>query len=84
MGRFEELSWKLLEYKMMYYHSDKVHPTWHTILMIEDSEYDLLEIEYSKLAEELRVPKSVTNMVDFDFSKPSCKMVMAKLGKERT
>lgn len=84
MGRFEELSWRLLEHKLMYYNPEKVHSSWHPLLTVEDSVYDSLENEYNELAEKQGACKSVTQMVDFDFSRPSCKMVMKKLGREST
>jgi hypothetical protein len=83
MNFFVQISWKLLEYRLMYYHPDKVHPSWHDDLVILDSNYDQLEAEYKRLADELGVAKTVSDMVDFDFSRPSCQVVMKKLGKER-
>jgi hypothetical protein len=67
----------------MYYHREKVHPSWHEILSIPDVDYDNLELEYRKLSNELGLPPSVSEMVDFDFLRPSCKMVMKKLSTKR-
>lgn len=69
--RLNKLSWVLLEHKFRYY-----------ILcapIIEDYEYDMLEKEYETLCDKLKTPNSVSNMVDFDTSRPSCKLIMEKL-----
>lgn len=69
--RFVNLSWILLEHKCRYYILNK--PT------VQDYEYDLLEKEYDALAQELGLPNSVGDMVDFDTSRPACQLVMEKL-----
>jgi len=84
VNEFVQMSWKLLEYRLMYYHPDKVHPSWHDELTVPDSDYDLLEAQYKRVAEELGVVQTITHMVDFDLSRPSCKLVMKKLAKERS
>lgn len=83
MQQFILLSWNLLEYKLMYYHPDKVHSSWHESLTIPDNDYDELENQYKDLARSLKVGMSVTEMVDFDFDRPSCKLVLRRLRKER-
>lgn len=69
--RFLELGWQILEHKCRYY-----------ILLnqvVSDFEYDQLEREYDSLADKLGLPKSASDMVDFDLNRPSCKRVHEKL-----
>lgn len=72
-ARYVKLGWELLEHKCRYYIMSNP--------IIEDYDYDMLEKEYEALAEELGLPKSATDMVDFDTSRPSCQRVMQKLVK---
>ena len=83
MEQFVQLSWRLLEYKLMYYNPDRVHSSWNEALTIPDSDYDQLESQYKTLGNSLGLPLSVTEMVDFDFSRPSCKLVMKKLASQK-
>jgi len=69
-NRYIELSWKLLEYKCRYY-------MWGN--SIPDAEYDALEAEYIKLADQLELPKSASNMVGFSLDRPSCRLVYENL-----
>ncbi len=69
--RFIDLGWKLLEHKYRYYILSKP--------IISDYDYDMLEKEYEQLAIQLNEPPTVTDMVDFDTSRHSCKSVMYKL-----
>lgn len=73
-----ELGWKLLKYKLMYYRPELVDESWHEDLTISDSSYDLLEKEYSALAEELGLPNTIKDMVDFDEERPSAQLVMSR------
>ena len=70
--RFIQLSWELLEHKCFYYMLNAP--------VVSDYEYDKLEKEYDALATELNLPNSVADMVDFDTSRHSCRLVMEKLG----
>lgn len=74
--RFVRLSWLLLEAKSIYY----LRPQYKGLT---DTEYDALETEYKSLAESLGLEPSVSNMVDFDTSRPSCKLVLAHLDKTK-
>lgn len=81
--RFIELAWKTLEYKLCYYRPELVHPSRIKELTITDIEYDMMEGEYRQLAAELGLNATAANMVDFDVSKPSCRLVMSKMGSEK-
>lgn len=70
-----KLGWTLLEHKYRYY--VKNNP------VISDYEYDMLEKKYDALAEELGLPKSASDMVDFNTSRHSCQLVMDKLDDKR-
>ena len=70
--RFVQLSWEILEHKCRYYRGVGGKP-------IADAEYDALEDEYRKLAEELGEKPSAWEMVGFNIDRPSCRLVMAKL-----
>lgn len=69
--RFQELGWQVLEHKCRYYVF--MRP------IISDFEYDMIEKEYDALAKELGVPPTASDMVDFDDSRPSCRLVLDKL-----
>ncbi len=43
-----ELWIKVLQYKLMYYHPEAVHPSWHKELTISDQEYDGWELQLPK------------------------------------
>lgn len=75
LERFISLSWQILEHKYRYY--ILVNST------ISDHEYDILEKEYDALADKLGLPKSASDMVDFDMNRPSCQRVAEKLGLKR-
>jgi hypothetical protein len=69
--RFTALGWQILEHKCRYY--ILIAP------IIDDYNYDMLEKEYDALANELNLPKSASDMVDFDMNRPSCQTVYHKL-----
>lgn len=73
--RFVELSWKIIESKMVYYRPDLVHKDHIAKLTISDAEYDRLENEYKRLANKLNLPASAHEMVGFDLDRPCCRMV---------
>lgn len=70
--RLIELSWKLLAYKLMYYQSEKVDPSWRNDLEISDIAYDALEKEAVKLGWK--------ECIGFPSDRPSAKLVMKKYG----
>lgn len=74
--RFIQLSWLILEHKYYYYESIKGG-------IISDPAYDLLEDEYKLLATKLNKTTSAINMVGFDKTRASCRLVMEKLVKKR-
>jgi hypothetical protein len=71
-----KFSWQILENKFKYYEGAKFK-----LKPIEDVEYDRLEDKYIKLAKMLNIEPTATNMVGFDYSRPSCRLVFEKLTK---
>jgi hypothetical protein len=80
--RYIELRWKLLEYKLMYYSPDRVHPSRHEELMISDLAYDSYEQEMLALDSQLEINNG--KILDFPFTSPSGELVMRKLAMPRT
>jgi len=78
--RFVGLSWKILEYKCTYYRPDLIHPNNKKLYTVSDSVYDKLEGEYRRLSVELGEEPTAADMVDFDCSRPCCRLVAKKLG----
>ena len=74
-SRFTKLGWELLEHKFRYYILSEP--------IIQDYAYDMLEKEYDSLAEELNLPKSATDMVDFNMDRWACKLVKDKVLRQR-
>jgi len=74
-SRFIELGWQLLEHKFRYY--ILAEP------IIKDYDYDMLEKEYDALADELNLPKSASDMVDFDEKRWACKLVRDKVMRQK-
>ena len=71
-----ELSWQILEHKWRYYEGVKLG-----VVPIADEEYDKLESEYKNLCEKLWVTPTASDMVGFDYSRPSCKLVVERMMK---
>ena len=61
LTHFEQLGSRLLEHRYRYYILDEP--------VIQDSEYDYLERYYKLLANELGLPDTAINMVDYDLSR---------------
>lgn len=80
---FHRLGWKLLEYKCAYYRPEVIHPDcWKSRqLLISDWVYDRLEKEYAALAAQLGLPDTISRMTDFDWRKPSCRIVLSCLSE---
>ena len=72
-----KLSWKILEHKFRYYEGHK-----YGLTPISDDKYDKLESVYKKLAKLLKEPTSASDMVGFDYNRPSCKIVVEAFGKQ--
>jgi len=73
-----ELSWRILEAKLMYYRPELVHASWHNHLTITDSQYDAIEDTYRILCKRLNKECYAVNMVGFDLEKPSGRLVCSK------
>lgn len=67
--RFIGLAWWLLEAKYIYYCTPK------GVKCPSDGEYDKYEAEYKELAKTLNLEPTASDMVGFDESKPSCRLV---------
>lgn len=80
--RVTELSWKLIELKLAYYRPDLLHDDW-LHLKVPDGLYDALEDEYLMLCEQLNLRPTATEMVGFDDTKPSGRLVYSKLSQPR-
>jgi len=74
--RFFKLGWEILGHKFLYYEGAK-HKLNNKV--VADEKYDAIEDEYKTLAQELDLPTTASDMVGFDSSRPSCKMVMQHL-----
>jgi len=88
MDRFTQLSWGIIEYKMFYYYSHEVDSSWHKVLHVPDWKYDAFEDEYVELCKTLGKENTVVHkvgngMMEVDFTRPSCKLVLSKLSKPR-
>ena len=70
-------SWALLELKIMYYHPELVHESWHAVLQVRDSIYDAIESEYKELAGIEDLPVGV------DIERPAARVILGTIGKER-
>ncbi len=75
-GEFVRLGWILLEHKCRYYQFN--NPS------IADREYDILDIRYRKLAEQLGLPPSASDMVGFSLERHSCQQVFEKILREQS
>jgi NAD-dependent DNA ligase len=69
--RFVELSWLIISNKWHYYVNGRS--------IIADEAYDRLADEYRTLAKELNLNPYADEMVGFDFSRPSARLVDMKL-----
>jgi len=75
--RFNKLSWLILECKYCYY----LKPEYDHL---SDLDYDKVELEYRKLAEELGVKASACDMVGFDLERASCRLVVSQVDRIRS
>jgi hypothetical protein len=73
-----ELSWRILEAKLMYYRPELVHKSWHSHLAMTDSQYDAMEDTYRVLCERLNKKCYAVDMVGFDLERPSGRLVCSK------
>jgi hypothetical protein len=92
-----ELGWRIIEWKLMYYHPEKVHPSRRADYTISDEAYDEAEREYLTLCLKLKKINSVVHktypgfekvdhsyaMMEVDLSRPSVQLVLRKLGKPK-
>lgn len=71
------LAWQILGCKFLYYRGAEYKIPASAIP--SDTDYDKWEDEYRKLCKELKVKPTAADMVEFDETKPSCRMVMQHL-----
>lgn len=75
---FNKLAWRILECKFLYYEGAN-----YNLKAPPDIEYDMLEDKYNKLAKVLKLEPTASNMVGFDSSRGSCKVVMENMIKAK-
>lgn len=90
--RYVELTYQLIEYKIMYYYPELIKEGYHPGLEISDDAYDALEVEYLKLCKELGQKNTVVHksysglkvdgpgMFEVDFTRPVVHLIMRKFG----
>lgn len=90
--RYIELSYHIIEHKIMYYYPELIKVGYHRGLEISDDAYDALEIEYLKLCKELGEKNTVVHkgyaglevegpgMMEVDFTRPVVHLIMRKYG----
>lgn len=94
-----KLSWWLLERKIAYYRPEAVHENWGDKYISPDDEYDEAEVRYLTLCRKLGRRNTLvhkgwpgfadmllppnTPMMEIDETRPSVKLVLAKLGSNR-
>lgn len=91
--RYIELSYRLIEYKIMYYYPDLISEGYHDGLTISDNEYDKLEMEYLRICKTLGYKNTIVHkgypgledvpgegMFEVDFTRPAVHLVMRKWG----
>lgn len=95
--RFTALSWRLIEWKLMYYKPEAVHRSRRKALTISDDDYDAAEQEYLHLCRQLKQPNTLVHkvypgfddvgtkyaMMEIDVARPSVQLVMKKLGSKK-
>lgn len=94
IDRHTELSWKLIEYKIMYYYQDVIDEKYWHKLVIPDYLFDQLDKEYQNLCLKLNLPNTVSHnryngispkgegMFEVDFDRPCVHLIMSKYGVE--
>lgn len=80
---FCRLGWMLIEWKLLYYREDLVHPTWREDLRVPDATYDKYEDQYKNLAKRLNKTPTATDMVDFDPDRAACRLVIKKFSRPK-
>ena len=70
------LSWFILECKYVYYHNTNLRG-------VSDAFYDKYEDVYKLLCKQESVIPTATEMVGFDFERPSCKLVVELVNKNK-
>lgn len=93
--RYIWLSWRLIEWKLMYYYPEKVAEEFHEMLSISDDIYDQYELEYLKLCRKLNLPNTVVHksyagfkvmgdgMFEVDTTRPCVQLVLGKYGEKK-
>jgi hypothetical protein len=91
------LSWKLIEWKVAYYKPEAIHSSRYGDYDVSDEVYDAAEVRYLTLCRELNARNTIVHkgwpgfedvgtadaMVEFDETRPSVQLVLAKLGSPK-
>ena len=72
--RCHKLAWQILGHKFLYYQGSK-----YKLKPVMDSRYDKIEEEYKDLCEEIGIEPTASDMVGFDETRGSCRMVKQHL-----
>ena len=91
--RFIELTYKIIEAKVLYYNEELISPGYRKALRVSDDIYDQWEVEYLKLCKKLGYKNAVVHkvyagledvpgegMMEVDFKRPVVHLVMRKWG----
>ena len=82
--KYIELSWRIIEAKLMYYRADLVDKSWHEHLTVTDQQYDAIEDAYRKVCKLLDKECYAISMVGFDDTRASARLVLSKYSTPKT
>jgi hypothetical protein len=68
--RHAELSWRIIEWKLMYYYPEMIDEKYHEALEVPDDIYDAAEEEYIRLCLELKLPNTVAHKWSLELDTP--------------
>lgn len=91
--RYIELTYRLIEYKIMYYYPELIAEAYQEHLTVSDETYDAMEMEYLRLCKSLGYKNTVAHkeyasigevpgpgMNEVDFTRPTVHLVLRKWG----
>ncbi len=94
--RFIELTYMIIEHKIMYYNAELIAPGYRPGLEIDDHSYDALEKEYLRLCLKLKYPNTIVHhgyadinngedvpgdgMMEVDYTRPVVHLILRKYG----
>lgn len=79
-----ELSWRIIEAKIMYYQPGELGEAFVQKYMPTDADFDAMEQRYLELCDKLNLPNTVSHkdgngMMEVDWDRPSVKLAHSKL-----